>query len=235
MRNCVLPLLAICLGLGAAAPAAAQQNDQSPASQRARLAELGRSLRWWDEEVSKKPYSWYRSEEGQRMADNILSWQDSSTGWPLMNTVREPFTGDLSKAGPWGKKAALVKATVNEMRFLARAFEPAPISGGESAAVLQFLMRIPKPAPEVIKAVEAGVQWYRDVQINGLELVQTADYRLVRPNPAAPRCVSGFRSGQTCRPSACCSTCGQRQRARCDAAAYQLHAQCVTFRRTGDR
>ena len=319
MRNCVPLLLSICLGLSAGVPAAAQQNDQAT-SQRAQLAELGRSLRWWDEEVSKKPYSWYRSEEGGRMADNILSWQDNGAGWPLMNTVRQPFTGDLSKAGPWGKKAALVKATVNEMRFLARAFtaskderyrvallgglnylldaqldcggwphsypyrmtdyshyatynddvipdimtfldevlkspdyealgrdnrrrvqaayekglafilksqivaeghrtawaqqydettleprparafEPAAISGGESAAVLQFLMRIPKPAPEVIEAVEAGVQWYRDVQINGLELVQTADDRLVRPNPAAPPMWARYYQIGTNRP-----------------------------------
>ncbi|HMQ63346.1 MAG TPA: pectate lyase, partial [Flavilitoribacter sp.] len=101
---------------------AAQNESAAPDNKRAVLAEVGRSLRWWDEDASKKPYSWYRSEDGLRMAENILSWQDNGTGWPLMSTVREPFTGDMSKAGPWGKKAALVKATVNEMRFLARGY-----------------------------------------------------------------------------------------------------------------
>ncbi|MCB9281787.1 MAG: pectate lyase [Lewinellaceae bacterium] len=298
--------LALLFCISAILPLTAQNEANGPDSKRAILAEVGRSLRWWDEGVSKKPYSWYRSEDGLRMAENILSWQDNGTGWPLMSTVREPFTGDMSKAGPWGKKAALVKATVNEMRFLARgyvatrderyktavlggldyileaqletggwphsypyrmtdyshyatynddvipdilefldevvkspdfepvdkenrlrvktayekglefilksqivvdgkptawaqqydevtlepkparAFEPAAISGGESASVLHFLMSVPKPSQEVVRAVEAGVQWYRDVQIEGLELVQTADDRTVQPNPEAP-------------------------------------------------
>ncbi|MCB9273877.1 MAG: pectate lyase [Lewinellaceae bacterium] len=289
-----------------AIPAVAQNEPQAAENKQSQLAELGRSLRWWDQNASRKPYSWYRSEQGLRMAENILSWQDNGTGWPLMSTVREPFTGDMSKAGPWGKKAALVKATLNELRFLsrgytatederyltamlgglnyileaqlpcggwphsypyrssdyshyatynddvipdimtfldevrrspdfkavgeenlrrakaaydkglefilrsqivvdgkrtawaqqydeatieprpARAFEPAAISGGESASVLLFLMGISKPSPEVIEATAAGVQWYRDVQIDGLELVQTADDRMVRPNPDAP-------------------------------------------------
>ena len=39
---------------------------------------------------------------------------------PLMNTTREANTGDPAQAGPWGVRAALIKATVNEMRFLAR-------------------------------------------------------------------------------------------------------------------
>ena len=56
------------------------------------------------------------------MAQNILSWQHENGGWPLMNTTREPFTGDVSRAGPWGTKGALIKATVNEIRFLARAY-----------------------------------------------------------------------------------------------------------------
>ena len=254
------------------------------------------------------------------MAENILSWQDNGTGWPLMSTVREPFTGDMSKAGPWGKKAALVKASLNEMRFLARGytatkderyktavlgglnyileaqlesgawphtypydkstyhsyatynddvipdimtflnevatdkdfemvgddnrqrvkdayekglefilksqivvdgkktawaqqydeetlepkpartFEPAAISGGESATVLHFLMDIRNPSPEVIEAVKAGVQWYRDVQINGLELVRTEDDKMVKPNKKAPPIWARYYEIGTNRP-----------------------------------
>lgn len=76
---------------------------------------------WW-KTISKKPPSWYRSDSGREMAENVISWQDNGTGWPLMNTTREPFTGDVSRAGPWGMRAALIKATVNEIRFLARAY-----------------------------------------------------------------------------------------------------------------
>jgi hypothetical protein len=52
------------------------------------------SFYWWQTAVSKKPYSWYASEEGLLVAENILSWQYNRTGWPLMNTPRLPFEGD---------------------------------------------------------------------------------------------------------------------------------------------
>lgn len=278
------------------------------------------SLKWWDYDISKKPYSWFETEDANTMATNIISWQDNDTGWPLMNTVREPYTGDLSKAGPWGKKAALVKATLNELRFLARAytvteeedlkvsalggldyildaqldcggwphsypykttgygyfatfnddvitdimkflgesmrspdfkwlseekmkkiksayrdglefilkaqikvdgilsawaqqydpqtleprsarsFEPAAISGGESAGVLLFLMDIPGPSQPVIEAVEAGVRWYQEVQIDSLELIRTADDRKVKMNPDAPPLWARYYEIGTNRP-----------------------------------
>lgn len=297
-----------------------KSEKQALAARYGRIMEMQRLFRWWDLDISKKPYSWYRTEEGHRMAENILSWQDNGTGWPLMNTVREPFTGDMSKAGPWGKKASLNSSTVNEMRFLSRAFhatkderyktailgglnylleaqqdsgswphsypyrmtdyshyatynddiipdimtflaevmsspdfeivgkdnmkrvkeaydrglefilksqivangkltawaqqydevtydpkparkfEPVAISGGESAAVLMFLMSIHKPSPEVIKAVEAGVQWYHDAQINGMELIKTAEDQIVNPNPSAPALWARYYDIKTNRP-----------------------------------
>ncbi len=275
---------------------------------------------WWSQEISKKSPSWYRSAEGRRMAENILSWQDHGTGWPLMNTTREPFAGDPNRAGPWGMKASVLKATVNEMRFLARAFgatqeeryrtavlggleyilkaqhptggwphsypyrmtdyshyatynddvipdiltflsevirsrdfefvgkenrtrvqkafdkglefilksqivvngkltvwaqqhdevtyeprsarafEPAALTGGESAAVLQFLMSVRRPSAGVVKAVEAGVQWYRDAQIRGIEVVRTDNDVIVRPNPSAPPLWARYYEIGTGRP-----------------------------------
>jgi len=289
------------------------------AAAKARDTNPNRPVPWWAE-ISKKPDSFYGSEEGRRMAENILSWQDRGTGWPLMNTTREPFTGDVSKAGPWGTKAALIKATVNELRFLARAyrvtkderykqavlgglnfilsaqhpsggwphsyplrmndyshyatfnddmmpdlmallqevamlpdfeflgadnrkkaqhandkgldfilttqirvdgrrtgwaqqydevtfeprparvFEPVAISGGESASVLHYLMSIKNPSSQVVAAIEAGVQWYRNVQIDGLRLTQTKDDRIVTPDPSAPPIWARFYDIQTGRP-----------------------------------
>lgn len=275
---------------------------------------------WWETDISKKPDSWYRSEEGRKMAENILSWQYNGGGWPLMNTADQPFSGDTSKTGPWGRKAALIKATTNEIRFLARAysateeeryraaiiggldfiieaqhesggwphsypyrmtdyshyatfnddeipdlmtflgevrsssiykmlgneyldkvkaaydkgldfilksqilvdgqltawpqqcdevtyepkparaFEPAAISGSESASVLFFLMSIRKPSPEVQKAIEAAVQWYRAVQINGLKVVRTADDVMVEKDPSAPPLWARYYEIGTNRP-----------------------------------
>lgn len=276
---------------------------------------------WWRNAASQ-PDSFYLSDEGQRIAENILSWQHSSGGWPLMNTTREPNRDDPSQVGPWGTSAALVKASVNEMRFLARAyratqdpryqaaviagldyileaqhpsgawprsyplrndysrhgyfnddvmadmmtfvrevatsadfelvgeehrqrarqafdtgldfilksqikvdgrltawpqqadeltyepraaraFEPVAISGGESASVLHMLMAIPNPSAEVRTAVEAGVQWYRDQQIDGIRVVTvTGDYpdRVIKEDPEAPPLWARFYEIDTGRP-----------------------------------
>ena len=276
---------------------------------------------WWAE-AARQPDSFYRSEEGRRMAENILSWQHDSGGWPLMNTTREANRGDPGQAGPWGTTAALVKASVNEMRFLARgyratqdpryrdaviagldyileaqypsgawprsyplrndysrhgyfnddvmadmmtfvqevatsadfelvgdegrqrarqafdagldfilksqirvddkltawpqqadevtyqpraarAFEPIAISGGESASVLHMLMAIPRPSEDVIAAIEAGVQWYRDHQIDGIRVVTTTgDYadRVIEEDPDAAPVWARFYEIETGRP-----------------------------------
>ena len=275
-------------------------------SQLSSTVDLYRQLRWWEADISKKPFSWYKTQEGVRMTENLLSWQDNGTGWPLMNTVMAPNQGEESKGGPWGKKASLYNASYNEIRFLVRAyqatknerylealrggldylldaqhasgawpksypwkegdyaryacfndnvfvnlmsfmaeltsfpeyriigeerlerakkayekgldfilksqikvddkltawpqqcdhisyearsarpFEPVSIAGGESKGVLLFLMSIRKPSAQVIQAVEAGVQWYREVQIDGMELIKDGNDQKVIPNPKAP-------------------------------------------------
>lgn len=290
------------------------------AAGRARQANPNRPVAWWPA-MATRPQSWFASDEARRIADHILSWQDQKTGgWPLMNTTREPNRGDPAQAGPWGTRAALIKATVNEMRFLARAeaarpdpryvpaidraltyildaqyptggfphswpvftnpydhlatfnddelvdllsllrevahapafgvlaperrhaaqaafqrgidfilktqirvegtltawaqqydehtlqprqaraFEPVAISGGESAGVLLLLMSLEQPPPDVVHAVEAGVAWYRRVQLSGLAIDVTADDRTVRADPAAPPLWARFYEIGTNRP-----------------------------------
>jgi PelA/Pel-15E family pectate lyase len=100
---------------------AALTPEQLRARSRAMATNPNRPTGWWADAVSRQPDAWYRSPEGLTMTANILSWQDPTGGWPLMNTTRELNTGDPSQAGPWGTGGALIKATVNEMRFLARA------------------------------------------------------------------------------------------------------------------
>jgi len=101
---------------------AAMTPEQLRARAQARIANPNRPTGWWADTVSGQPDAWYRSPEGLTMTANILSWQDPTGGWPLMNTTRELNRGDPSQAGPWGSDGALIKATVNEMRFLARAY-----------------------------------------------------------------------------------------------------------------
>ncbi|RZJ00867.1 MAG: pectate lyase [Brevundimonas sp.] len=298
---------------------AEQTPEQLAARAASRAANRNRPGPWWSA-VSARPDDWYRTDEGRRITANILSWQDASGGWPLMNTTNEPFTGDLSAAGPWGTKGALIKATVNEMRFLARAhlatgeardlqavrrglrfilrnqypsggwphsvpppetgyeryatfnddmmvdlmillrevaaggdfqalpaedrlaaqaafnaaldfilrsqivvdgrltawgqqhdevtlevrpartFEPAGISGGESAGVLMLLMSIDAPSPEVVRAIEGGVDWYDRSQIRGVSVVLENGDRIVRPDPDAPPLWARLYEVETNRP-----------------------------------
>jgi len=70
-------------------------------------------------QYSKNPDSWYQSEEGIRIANNILSWQSPKGSWPKnISTTREPFAADPNTLlGTFDNSA-----TINEIRFLARAF-----------------------------------------------------------------------------------------------------------------
>lgn len=54
----------------------------------------------------------------------------------------------------------------------ARAFEPASLSGVESARLVKFLMSIPEPSPEVIAGIEAGLAWLESAQVKGLTKVK---------------------------------------------------------------
>jgi len=49
----------------------------------------------------------------------------------------------------------------------ARNFEPAALSAGESAAVVLYLMSLPKPSPAVVVAVDAAVKWMQANVVRG--------------------------------------------------------------------
>lgn len=285
-----------------------------------RMARRNRPSAWWAT-VSTRPDTWFTSPEARRIGENILSWQDrASGGWPLMNTTAEPNIGDPTAIGPWGARAALIKATVNEMRFLARlnraapdaryvtavdrglgyvldaqyptggwphswpvfvndydrhatfnddemvdlmtllrevahdpvfsalsderraaaqaafdlgidfilksqirvdgrltawcaqhdavtyaprparAFEPASISGGESAGVLMLLMSLEAPSPEVVAAIDGSVAWYRASALTGLRVELAKGDRVVRPDASAPPTWARFYEIETNRP-----------------------------------
>ena len=70
-------------------------------------------------QYAKQSIEWFQSEEGRRIADNVLTWQTPYGGWPKRgDTASEPFDGkseDLHATFDNG-------ATTGELRFLARAF-----------------------------------------------------------------------------------------------------------------
>ncbi len=50
----------------------------------------------------------------------------------------------------------------------ARKMEPATLSGLESAHILEFLMTITNPAPEIVASIESGLGWLERAKITGL-------------------------------------------------------------------
>ncbi|QDT08236.1 pectate lyase [Stieleria marina] len=60
----------------------------------------------------------------------------------------------------------------------ARSYEHPSLSGSESAGVLMFLMSLPDPSPEVVRAVEAGAAWFASTGIQGYR------YERSKSNPA---------------------------------------------------
>lgn len=70
------------------------------------------------EDLARKPDSWFRSDDGRRTMEYVLSWQTDRGDWPKnTDTTSKAFSGDRSKlAGTFDNGA-----TIGELRLLARA------------------------------------------------------------------------------------------------------------------
>ncbi len=87
----------------------------------------------------------------------------------------------------------------------ARAFEPVSLSGSESARIVDFLLSIPSPSPEIIAAIENAVAWFERVKITGLRYESFTNDdgqpdRRVVPDPSAPPLWARFYELGTDRP-----------------------------------
>jgi len=68
----------------------------------------------------------------------------------------------------------------------ARSFELVSLSGAESAGILQLLMSLNQPGPEVIRAVNAGAEWFESAKLAGIrQRIVDGDKRIVQ-DPNAP-------------------------------------------------
>jgi pectate lyase len=86
----------------------------------------------------------------------------------------------------------------------ARSYELESLSGGESAGILQLLMSIDNPSPEVRRAIEAGVAWYESATIEGIRVVGNPEVgRVVIQDPDAPVLWARFYDIESNRPFFC--------------------------------
>lgn len=89
----------------------------------------------------------------------------------------------------------------------ARSYEPPSLSGSESVGIVRFLMEIEDPAPEVINAVQSAAQWFDEVKLTGIAVVNRRDPSLPRgfdreviPDPDAEPLWARFYEIGTNRP-----------------------------------
>ena len=67
----------------------------------------------------------------------------------------------------------------------ARSFELVSLSGAESAGILQLLMSLDRPGPEVIRAVKAGAEWFKSAQLAGIrQMIVNGDKRIIQDTNA---------------------------------------------------
>jgi pectate lyase len=85
----------------------------------------------------------------------------------------------------------------------ARTFEPASLSGSESAGILILLMSLEQPSPEVVAAVEAGARWFEVVKITGVRQSRIDGDKVITADPAAPPLWARFYEIRTNRPIFC--------------------------------
>jgi PelA/Pel-15E family pectate lyase len=92
----------------------------------------------------------------------------------------------------------------------ARSYELPSLSGSESVGIVEFLMGIDNPPPEVVRSVEAAVEWFRRSKIEGIRVIpkpapgtpKGTDMTVV-PDPSAPPLWARFYDISTNRPMFC--------------------------------
>ncbi len=88
----------------------------------------------------------------------------------------------------------------------ARKFEPPSLASRESSGVVAFLMSVPNPSPEIVRAVDAAIAWFEKVHVRGIRWTErpTADgkgmERFATADPSAPPTWARFYELGTDRP-----------------------------------
>ncbi|HEY9175727.1 MAG TPA: pectate lyase [Verrucomicrobiae bacterium] len=82
----------------------------------------------------------------------------------------------------------------------ARSYELVSLSGAESAGILRFLMSLERPSPEIIRAIQAGAEWFASAKINGLRQTRDGRNKIMLADTNAPPLWARFYEIETGRP-----------------------------------
>ena len=64
---------------------------------------------------------------------------------------------------------------INLSPINARPFEPISISARESVNIVKYLMTLNNPDKRIIKSIEGAIEWYKEVGIKGLKIIEIED------------------------------------------------------------
>ncbi|HSK71030.1 MAG TPA: pectate lyase [Pyrinomonadaceae bacterium] len=82
----------------------------------------------------------------------------------------------------------------------ARKFEPVSLSGKESADIVEFLISLENPSPQVVEAIEAAIKWFEKSKLTGIKLVEKPGDRVLVKDASAPPLWARFYEIETNRP-----------------------------------
>lgn len=85
----------------------------------------------------------------------------------------------------------------------ARSYELASLSGSESAGVLNYLISLEDPSPEVIRAVNAGAAWFKSAKIEGFRYEKSHGERTLVEDASGRGLWARFYELETNRPFFC--------------------------------
>ncbi len=81
-----------------------------------------------------------------------------------------------------------------------RKYELVSLSGAESAGILHLLMSLDEPRPEIVRAVQAGAEWFASARITGIRQVRENRNKVIVADTNAPPLWARFYDLRTGRP-----------------------------------
>jgi PelA/Pel-15E family pectate lyase len=122
-----------------------------------------------------KPDDWYRGQAGRTVAANVLSYQSDQGSWPKnLDTTAESYTGERRLLQGTFDNGA----TVNELRFLARAYRAARVAADRDAFLkgLDHVVRAQYPNGGWPQFFPPGKGYHRHVTFNDGAMVNILEF-----------------------------------------------------------
>lgn len=127
------------------------------------------------EDMLRKPDAWFSSEGGRKTTACVLSWQSDLGSWPKNgDTTRKPYEGDKSKI----KGTFDNKATTDELRYLARAFNATKDPDCEKAFLLgiDHILKAQFPNGGWPQYYPLSKQYHRHITFNDNAMVRLLEF-----------------------------------------------------------